>query len=50
MRSDSGIEGIGEVRQLRMYQLVRRKGLINDVTFEIEFLDTGVEAVSFTFG
>jgi len=33
VRSDSGIDGIGEVRQLRMYQLVRRKRLINDVTF-----------------
>ena len=48
--SDSGVDGTGEVRQPRMYQLVRQKGMINDVTFEIEFLDPGVEAFSFTFG
>jgi len=40
----------GEVRQRRMYQLVRQKGPIKDVTFEIEFLDPGVEVFSFTFG
>ena len=48
--SDSGADGTGEVREPRMYQLVRQKGAINDVTFEIEFLDRGIEAFSFTFG
>jgi len=48
--SDSGADGAGEVRQPRMYQLIRQKGPIKDVTFEIEFLDPGVEAFSFTFG
>jgi len=48
--SDSSADGTGEVRQPRMYQLIRRKGPIKDVTFEIEFLDPGVEAFSFTFG
>ena len=48
--SDSAADGTGEVRQPRMYQLVRQKGPINDVTFEIEFLDPGVEVFSFTFG
>ncbi len=48
--SDSGSDGTGEVRQPRMYQLVRQKGQIEDVTFEIEFLDPGVEVFSFTFG
>jgi hypothetical protein len=48
--SDSAADGTGEVRQSRMYQLVRQKGPIKDVTFEIEFLDPGVEAFSFTFG
>jgi thiol-disulfide isomerase/thioredoxin len=48
--SDSGTDGTGEVRQPRMYQLVRQKGPISDVTFEIEFLDPGVEVFSFTFG
>jgi thioredoxin family protein len=43
-------DGTGEVRQPRMYQLVRQKGPIKDVTFEIEFLDPGVEAFSSTFG
>ena len=48
--SDSAADGTGEVRQQRMYQLVRQKGPIQDVTFEIEFLDPGVEVFSFTFG
>jgi len=33
-----------------MYQLVRQKGPIKDAILEIEFLDPGVEAFSFTFG
>ncbi len=48
--SDSAADGTGEIRQPRMYQLVRQKGPIRDATFEIEFLDPGVEAFSFTFG
>ncbi len=48
--SDSAADGRGEVRQPRMYQLIRQKGPIKDVTFEIEFVDPGVEAFSFTFG
>jgi thiol-disulfide isomerase/thioredoxin len=48
--SDSAADGTGEVRRPRMYQLVRQKGQIRDLTFEIEFLDPGVEAFSFTFG
>lgn len=48
--SDSNADGTGEVRQPRMYQLVRQKGPIKDVTFEIEFLDSGIEVFSFTFG
>jgi thiol-disulfide isomerase/thioredoxin len=48
--ADSAGDGTGEVRQPRMYQLVRQKGSIQDVTFEIEFLDSGVEVFSFTFG
>jgi hypothetical protein len=47
---DSAADGTGEVRQPRMYQLIRQKGAIKDATFEIEFLDPGVEAFSFTFG
>ena len=48
--SDSAVDGTGEVRQPRMYQLIRQKGPIKDVTFEIDFLDSGLEAFSFTFG
>jgi len=48
--SDCGVDGTGEVRQPRMFQLVRQKGLIKDVTVEMEFLDPGIEAFSFTFG
>jgi len=48
--SDSSADGTGEVRQPRMYQLIRQTGPIRDATFEIEFLEPGVEAFSFTFG
>jgi thiol-disulfide isomerase/thioredoxin len=48
--SDSSADGTGEVRQPRMYQLVRQKGSVKDVTFEIDFLDPGIEVFSFTFG
>jgi hypothetical protein len=34
------------VRQSRMYQLIRQKGPIKDVTFEIEFIDPGAEDLS----
>jgi Thioredoxin like C-terminal domain len=33
-----------------LYQLIRQKTAIEDRTFEIEFLDPGVQAYSFTFG
>jgi hypothetical protein len=38
------------VVQPRLYQLVREPGSITDRTFEIAFLDAGVEAYVFTFG
>jgi thiol-disulfide isomerase/thioredoxin len=47
---DSGPDGSGEVREPRLYQLIRQKGQVQDRTFEIEFLDPGVEVFSFTFG
>jgi len=43
-------EGHGVVSEPRLYQLIRQPGAIGDRTFEIEFLDAGVEAFSFTFG
>jgi thiol-disulfide isomerase/thioredoxin len=47
---DSRPDGSGEVREPRLYQLIRQKGQILDRTFEIKFLDSGVQAFSFTFG
>jgi thiol-disulfide isomerase/thioredoxin len=47
---DTAPDGSGAVREPRLYQLIRQKGRIQDRTFEIEFLDSGVEAFSFTFG
>ncbi len=43
-------QGIGAVTEPRMYQLIRQSKPIVDRQFEIEFLDSGVEAFSFTFG
>jgi thiol-disulfide isomerase/thioredoxin len=48
--SDSSPDGTGEVREPRLYQLIRQKGPVQDRTFEIEFLDPGVHALDFTFG
>jgi thiol-disulfide isomerase/thioredoxin len=47
---DCGPSGSGEVREPRLYQLIRQKGRIKDRTFEIQFLDPGVQAYVFTFG
>jgi thiol-disulfide isomerase/thioredoxin len=43
-------EGNGTLLQPRLYQLVREPEEITDRTFEITFLDAGVEAYVFTFG
>jgi thiol-disulfide isomerase/thioredoxin len=43
-------QGNGTVREQQMYQLIRQPSPISDRQFEIEFLDAGVEAFSFTFG
>ena len=49
--------GLGHDRQRQRhgprteaYQLIRQPGPSVDRTFEIEFLDAGVEAFAFTFG
>ena len=47
---DVDANGAGEVRDARMYQLVRQAGPVGDRTFEVEFLDAGVRAYDFTFG
>jgi hypothetical protein len=43
-------QGTGTVTQQRLYQLIRQRGPIAERTFEITFLDPGVQAYSFTFG
>jgi thiol-disulfide isomerase/thioredoxin len=47
---DIAPDGSGEIREPRLYQLIRQKSPIVDRTFEIEFLDPGVHALDFTFG
>jgi hypothetical protein len=42
--------GEGEVRDQRLYQLVRRPGRDGDATFEVTFAAPGIEAYVFTFG
>jgi cytochrome c biogenesis protein CcdA/thiol-disulfide isomerase/thioredoxin len=48
--SDADKNGSGTVQEHRLYQLIRQKGPVEDRTFEIEFLDPGVQAFAFTFG
>jgi len=47
---DVDAEGQGVVTAQRLYQLVRDPGAVADHTFEIRFLDPGVQAYAFTFG
>ncbi|MBN8938949.1 MAG: cytochrome c biogenesis protein DipZ [Rhizobiales bacterium] len=47
---DVDADGLGTVTGQRLYQLIRQDGTIGDRTFEIRFLDPGVEAYAFTFG
>jgi hypothetical protein len=48
--ADTDAAGAGMVQGNRLYQLIRQKGAVEDRTFEIDFLDPGVEAFAFTFG
>ena len=48
--ADVDAQGDGKVTAQRLYQLVRQQGAVGDRTFEIEFLDPGVQAFAFTFG
>lgn len=52
--TDHGVDidagGAGTVSEQRLYQLVRQQGAVKERTFEIEFLDPGVQAFAFTFG
>jgi cytochrome c biogenesis protein CcdA/thiol-disulfide isomerase/thioredoxin len=53
-KGDHGVDvnedGTGTVTEQRLYQLIRQSGPIEDHTFEIRFLDAGLEAYAFTFG
>jgi cytochrome c biogenesis protein CcdA/thiol-disulfide isomerase/thioredoxin len=48
--ADIDADGQGIVDTQRLYQLIRQSGAVSDRTFEIEFLDPGVQAYAFTFG
>jgi cytochrome c biogenesis protein CcdA/thiol-disulfide isomerase/thioredoxin len=47
---DTNPNGEGVVTGQRLYQLIRQSGDVRDRTFEITFLDAGVQAYAFTFG
>ena len=47
---DVDSQGNGRVTEPCMYQLIQQQGAIVDRVFEIEFLDPGAAAYSFTFG
>jgi thiol-disulfide isomerase/thioredoxin len=48
--TDADGRGYGTVTEQRLHQLIRQPGPVTDRTFEITFVDPGVEAYSFTFG
>jgi hypothetical protein len=48
--TDADDQGHGTVTQQRLHQLIRQQGPVADRTFEITFLDPGVQAYAFTFG
>ena len=48
--ADTDAGGNGTVSGERLYQMIRQSGAVGDHTFEITFLDPGVQAFSFTFG
>jgi cytochrome c biogenesis protein CcdA/thiol-disulfide isomerase/thioredoxin len=48
--TDVDMEGNGVVSETKLYQLVRQMGDVAPKTFEIQFLDAGVQAYAFTFG
>ena len=48
--TDADDQGHGTITQQRLHQLIRQPGPVADRTFEITFLDPGIEAYAFTFG
>jgi len=47
---DTNADGNGTITSQRLYQLVRQANGTGERTFEITFLDPGVQAYAFTFG
>src|SRR5262245_21802831 len=43
-------QGNGTVTEPRLYQLIRQPGPVTEQTFEVAFLDPGLQAYAFTFG
>ena len=48
--ADTESSGAGVIDRQRLYQLIRQSGDVREHVFTIEFLDSGVQAYSFTFG
>jgi thiol-disulfide isomerase/thioredoxin len=48
--TDLDRQGHGTATGQRLYQLIRQPGPVTEHTFEITFLDPGVQAYAFTFG
>jgi thioredoxin family protein len=48
--TDIDDQGNGTVTDPRLYQLIRQPGPVAERTFEVTFLDPGVQAYAFTFG
>ena len=48
--ADTDANGEGLVKDQRLYQLIRQTDPVGEHVFSIEFLDSGVQAYSFTFG
>jgi cytochrome c biogenesis protein CcdA/thiol-disulfide isomerase/thioredoxin len=48
--ADTDSNGTGSIDRQRLYQLIRQTGAVGEHVFTIEFLDSGVQAYSFTFG
>jgi thiol-disulfide isomerase/thioredoxin len=48
--TDVDDQGNGTATESRLYQLIRQPGPVSDHTFEVIFLDPGVQAYAFTFG
>jgi cytochrome c biogenesis protein CcdA/thiol-disulfide isomerase/thioredoxin len=48
--ADTDSNGTGAIDRQRLYQLIRQAGAVGEHVFSIEFLDSGVQAYSFTFG